>query len=124
MRTVFSSWARDAEGDLKRAEGTLVFAVLAVSVPALLGWLLESVAGSPGSGRQAETFIPVLFALAALVRWIGLGVLTLVVPVYLGLSIAQHRRAHGCAPELSAWALAEVYLASAVVALVGFFLLT
>ncbi len=55
MRTVFSSLARgDAAGDLRRAGGALVFAVLALGVPALLGWLLGSVAGSPGSGRQAS----------------------------------------------------------------------
>lgn len=50
--------------------------------------------------------------------------LVLAVPVLLGLSLAQHRRAHGRAPELSAWALAEVYVAAAVVALIGFAWLT
>jgi hypothetical protein len=96
MRTVFSSWAYGESGaDLDRAEGTLVFALLAGIVPALLAWLLA-----------------------------GVGVLVLIVPVYAGLAIAQHRRAHGLAPELSAWALAEVYVASALAALVGFLWLT
>lgn len=126
MRTVFSSWAyRDAAGDLDRAEATLVFAALAGVVPALLGWLLDGIAASAAAAPLAlPTLVPVLTGVAALVRWLGLGVLTLAAPVYLGLSLAQYRRGHGQAPELSAWALAEVYVAAAVVALLGFVWLT
>lgn len=127
MRTVFSSWASgDAADDLDRAEGTLLFAALAGVVPALFAWLLATladtvsgVAPEPMAGTAA-----LLLAVATLVRWIGVGVLLLVVPVLLGLSLMQHRRAHGRAPELSAWALAEVYVAAAGVALAGFVWLT
>lgn len=123
MRTVFSSWASgDAAHDLDRAEGMLVFAALAGLVPALLARLLAELAGA--AGQPAGDIAALLLAVAALVRWIGVGVLMLVVPVLLGLSLAQHRRAHGVAPELSAWALAEVYVAAAAVALLGFLWLT
>jgi hypothetical protein len=127
MRTVFSSWASgDAAGDLDRAEGTLLFAALAGVVPGLFAWVLATladtvsvVAPEPFAGTAA-----LLLAVAMLVRWIGIGVLLLVVPVLLGLSLVEHHRAHGRAPELSAWALAEVYVAAAAVALVGFLWLT
>jgi hypothetical protein len=127
MRTVFSSWAYGESGaDLDRAEGTLVFALLAGIVPALLAWLLAGVGGAAmdSAAGPAAAAAPLLLAAATLVRWIGVGVLVLIVPVYAGLAIAQHRRAHGLAPELSAWALAEVYVASALAALVGFLWLT
>jgi hypothetical protein len=127
MRAVFSSWASsDAADDLNRAEGTLLFAALAGVVPALFAWLLASLAGSVSAAAPEPMagVAAVLLAVATLVRWIGVGVLILVVPVLLGLSLVQHRRAHGVAPELSAWALAEVYVAAAVVALMGFVWLT
>lgn len=127
MRTVFSSWASDdAADDLDRAEGTLLFAALAGIVPALFAGLLVALAGSvPASATEPMPGVAaLLLAVASLVRWIGVGVLILVVPVLLGLSLVQHRRAHGRAPELSAWALAEVYVAAAVVALIGFAWLT
>ncbi len=127
MRSVFSSWASsDAADDLDRAEGTLVFAALAGIVPALFAGLLATLAGSVSASAPEPMagVAALLLAVASLVRWIGVGVLILVVPVLLGLSLVQHRRAHGTAPELSAWALAEVYVAAAVVALIGFAWLT
>jgi hypothetical protein len=127
MRSVFSSWASgDAADDLDRAEGTLLFAALAGIVPALFAGLLASLAGSVSASAPEPMagVAALLLAVASLVRWIGVGVLILVVPVLLGLSLVQHRRAHGRAPELSAWALAEVYVAAAVVALIGFLWLT
>jgi hypothetical protein len=127
MRTVFSSWASgDTADDLDRAEGTLLFAALAGIVPALFAGLLVTLAGSVSASAPEPMagVAALLLAVASLVRWIGVGVLILVVPVLLGLSLVQHRRAHGRAPELSAWALAEVYVAAAVVALIGFVWLT
>jgi hypothetical protein len=127
MRTVFSSWvSSDAADDLDRAEGTMLFAALAGIVPALFTALLTALAGSvPASAPEPMAGVAaLLLAVATLVRWIGVGVLILVVPVLLGLALAQHRRAHGRAPELSAWALAEVYVAAAVVGLIGFVWLT
>lgn len=98
MRIVFSSRASgDAADDLDRAEGTLLFAALAGIVPALFAGLLATLADSV-SASAPEPMVGVaalLLAVASLVRWIGVGVLILMVPVLLGLSLVQHRRAHG-----------------------------
>lgn len=127
MRSVFSPWAYgESAADLDRAEGMLGLVVTAAVAPFALAWLLGTLADAAvGSASPvAAALWPLLVAGASLVRWVGLAVLTLLVPVYLALSVAQLRRCHGCSRELSGWALLEVYVACAAAGIVGFALLT
>ncbi|HEX6042139.1 hypothetical protein [Longimicrobium sp.] len=104
----------------EQAGWTLAFTVAAIAVPALLRWLLGSLAdeGRAQTGYPAAAARMAVHATNQLIQWIGLGILaaTAVLCVMLAVSYARGTRERTGIPR---WVIAETYAVGAVAALAG-----
>jgi hypothetical protein len=103
----------------EQAGWTLAFVASAVAVPAMLRWLLWSLADS-GAGRADYPATAARMAVAAtagLVQWVGIAILggLAVLCAAMALSYARGRTSDG----IPGWAVAETYAVGAAASLAG-----
>lgn len=103
----------------EQAGWTLAFTAVAIAVPAVLRWLLNSLSaeGRAHTGYPAAAARMAVDATGQLVQWIGLGILAglAVLCAWLAVSYARGRERTG----IPRWAIAETYAIGAAAALAG-----
>lgn len=103
----------------EQAGWTLAFTAIAIAVPALLQWLLRSLAaeGRAQTGYPAAAVRMAVDATGQLIHWIGLGILAAMAAlcVWLAVSYARGHERTG----VPRWVVAETYVLGAVAALAG-----
>lgn len=104
----------------EQAGWTLAFVVTAIVVPALLRWMLGSIAaaGAGQAGIPAEASRMAVDATRLLVQWAGVGVLA-GLAVLCGSLAVSYLRGNGERTGIPRWAVAETYAIGAVAALAG-----
>lgn len=104
----------------EQAGWTLAFVAAAIIVPALLRWVLGSVAaaGAGQAGYPAEVARMAVDATRLLVKWAGIGILAGLAVMCLSLAVS-YLRGTGERTGIPRWAVAETYAIGAVAALAG-----
>jgi hypothetical protein len=103
----------------EQAGWTLSFVAAAIVVPALLRWLLGSIAaaGMGQAGYPAAAARMAVDATGLLIQWIGAGILAALALLCGWLAAAYLRGGRGAG--IPGWAVAETYALGAVAALAG-----
>jgi hypothetical protein len=105
----------------EQAGWMLAFVAAAIAVPAMLGWLLGSIAaaGTGQAGYPAAVARMAVDAMSLLIQWIGAGILTGTALLCAWLAAEYVRGARGRGTGIPRWAVAETYVLGAVAALAG-----
>jgi hypothetical protein len=105
----------------EQAGWMLATVAAAVTIPALLRWMLRSIAaaGRGEHGYPAAAARMAVDATGLLVQWIGAGILAALAVLCAWLAIGHARGARGRGTGIPGWAVAEAYAVGAVAALAG-----
>lgn len=105
----------------EQAGWTLAFVAAAIAIPALLRWMLDSIAAAGGgqAGYPAAAARMAVDASSLLIQWIGVGILAAMAGLCVWLMIGYARRERGRGTGIPGWAVAEAYAVGALVALAG-----
>lgn len=109
-----------AAAPMEQALWMLTAIPLAVAIPTLLRWTLQSIAdaGRGEGGVPASVSRTAMHAAATLVQWVGIGVLAGLAIACAATAVtyaADARRSRG----VSTWAVAEMYALGVLAALAG-----
>jgi hypothetical protein len=105
----------------EQAGWTLASVAAAIAVPALLQWVLGSIAaaGAGQAGYPAQAARMAVDATRALVSLAGTGILAALALTCLGLAVSYVRGTGERGGGVPGWAVAETYAVGAMVALAG-----
>jgi hypothetical protein len=105
----------------EQAGWTLGFVAAAVAVPAVLRWVLGSIAaagrGEPGLAAEAGRLA--VHATGVLVQWLGMGILGALGLLCAWSAVAYARGWRGRGTGIPGWAIAETYALAAAAAFGG-----
>lgn len=105
----------------EQAGWMLAFVAAAIIIPALLRWVLGSVAAEGGmdAGYPGAAARMAVDATGLLVQWIGAGILAGLAVLCAWLAVAWLRGTRGRSQGVPGWAVAETYALCAVAAVAG-----
>lgn len=105
----------------EQAGWMLAFVAAAIIVPALLRWVLGSVAAAGGgqAGYPAQAARMAVDATGLLIQWIGAGILAGLAGLCAWMAAAYLRGRGDGTGGIPRWAVAETYAVGAVAALAG-----